>query len=418
MRKSIIAVVVLIIAVCLLSACVQKPAEESVSAEKLTVAAESIKLDKTSMKVYIGEPAQLIAVLQPQETTDIPSYSSSDESIVTVDKHGNIEALAEGSAVITAKVGALKATCRVTAEYPPIDKIGFSAQEASLKVSETMSTEIVLQPENAKPEEFIYSSADEHIATVDEYGVVTAVGVGNTCIYAELKSDDSIRCMLDLTTTCDRITGIDIEEPYYSLLADGQRTIPLTVEPFGMPVQDIVWTSSDESVATVDQDGMVTAHSRGKTTITATAGDCAAECIVAVVKRLAPDPLSEIKEGRYTEQDGMLVSKTSEENGEARIMLIGDLMCLSAQQNAARSDGKHNFNSSFELVKNIFAQSDFCMGNMETLVSYSNSYAAESKEVNGNPNCNAPATYLDGLKHAGLDALILANNHCADGGET
>jgi len=421
MGKRIIAVIILIAAVFMLSACFGQK-ETSVAQldvpQRLTVSAESIELNKTSMKVYIGEPAKLEATLLPRETTDIPSYSSSDESVVSVDKHGNLEVLAEGTAEITVTVGALKATCRVTAAYPPIDSIAFTAQEETLKFGEKLETQITLHPENAQPEEFVYSSDDERIATVDENGIVTAVGVGNTCIYAALKSDDSIRCMLGLTTTCDQIEKLEFEEPYYSLLADGQRTLPLMTEPFGMLVKDVVWASSDESVVTVDQDGMVTAHSRGNATITASADGRQAECIVAVVKRLAPDPLSEIEKGRYTDNGGILESETSDGSGEAKLMLIGDLMCLSAQQNAARSNGVHNFNSSFGIVKDIFAESDFCIGNMETLVSYSASYASEAKEVNGNPNCNAPATYLDALKHAGMDALILANNHCTDGGET
>lgn len=104
----------------------------------------------------------------------------------------------------------------------------------------------------------------------------------------------------------------------------------------------------------------------------------------------------------------------------ARLMLVGDLMCLSAQQNFALSkgNGSYDFSSSFRYVKPIFDLADCVIGNLETTLSASWPYATEQRNIDGMPNCNGPAEYLAAVKYAGFDVLMLANNHCCDAGST
>ncbi len=128
-------------------------------------------------------------------------------------------------------------------------------------------------------------------------------------------------------------------------------------------------------------------------------------------------PLSAIKAARFKARDGVLVNDSAENTGEAVLMFVGDLMALSAQQNAARSGGNYNFNGSFEHVRGIFAQADFVMGNLETMLSHTFYYTHERKKHGRWPLCNAPSTYLDALRYAGFDAVATANNHCADAGD-
>lgn len=99
------------------------------------------------------------------------------------------------------------------------------------------------------------------------------------------------------------------------------------------------------------------------------------------------------------------------------LCLMGDLMCLAGQQyTAERADGTHDYTDSFSLVRDTFAACDFVIGNLETTLSESNPYSTAEREVNGQPNCNAPADYLASLKWAGITHLVTANNHSLDGG--
>jgi poly-gamma-glutamate synthesis protein (capsule biosynthesis protein) len=101
---------------------------------------------------------------------------------------------------------------------------------------------------------------------------------------------------------------------------------------------------------------------------------------------------------------------------------MGDLMCLSEQQRHARTpDGSFNFNSSFECVRKLLAVSDFSMGTLETILNPAHPYKSEATKVDDGmgymvPNCNAPVTFLDALRYAGIDAVSTANNHALDSG--
>ncbi|MBQ9119034.1 MAG: CapA family protein [Lachnospiraceae bacterium] len=101
------------------------------------------------------------------------------------------------------------------------------------------------------------------------------------------------------------------------------------------------------------------------------------------------------------------------------LCLTGDLMCLAGQQFATElADGSHDYSGSFALIQDYLQSCDFAIGNLETLLSESNPYTTAAKEVNGSPNCNAPADYLASLKAAGFTSLVTANNHSLDGGKT
>lgn len=107
---------------------------------------------------------------------------------------------------------------------------------------------------------------------------------------------------------------------------------------------------------------------------------------------------------------------------DVTMMFVGDLMCLSGQQyaamNQAGSGADYDFRPSFDYVKSILSRADIAMGNLETTLSGSWPYATEEKEIDGMPNCNGPAEFLQAVKYAGFDALALANNHCCDAGVT
>lgn len=105
----------------------------------------------------------------------------------------------------------------------------------------------------------------------------------------------------------------------------------------------------------------------------------------------------------------------------ASMMFVGDLMCLSMQQRGALSQAnsglEYDFRPSFEYVRYILNKADCAVGNLETVLSPSSPYSTQLYQFeNGMPNLNAPPLYLMGVKYAGFDALVMANNHCLDAG--
>ena len=79
-----------------------------------SVSAEGITLDRTSAQLEEGEGLRLNATVSPAGSTDSITFSSSDPEVASVDAYGMVVAKSAGSAVITASVGALQASCTIT----------------------------------------------------------------------------------------------------------------------------------------------------------------------------------------------------------------------------------------------------------------------------------------------------------------
>lgn len=99
------------------------------------------------------------------------------------------------------------------------------------------------------------------------------------------------------------------------------------------------------------------------------------------------------------------------DSSEIRISFVGDLMCHTPQLKAAENpDGTYNFDPVFKYVKPYLLESDFVVGNLETVT------GGPGRRYSGYPLFNTPDSYLDALKSSGFDLLVTANNHALDQG--
>lgn len=98
-----------------------------------------------------------------------------------------------------------------------------------------------------------------------------------------------------------------------------------------------------------------------------------------------------------------------------KFCLMGDIMCLSGQQySASKGNGKHDYTDNYLLIKPLFDECDYVIANLETCLAPSSPYSIQEKQINANPNCNAPTDLLDSLTQVGITHLVTANNHCLD----
>lgn len=114
--------------------------------------------------------------------------------------------------------------------------------------------------------------------------------------------------------------------------------------------------------------------------------------------------------------DGIWRSPEQSPEGEALLMLTGDLMCQTRQQEAARTASGYDFRESFFYVKPILGEADLVIGNLEATLSEHAPYMAEQISVEGRPHLNAPASFLGALRDAGFDLVVMSNNHNCDAG--
>ena len=164
---------------------------------------------------------------------------------------------------------------------------GISIDPASMKLlkGESMTLSAEVTPEDAT-DAVTWSSSDASVATVDQNGNVTAVGVGTAAITATA-GDYSATCEVTVTIPVIPVSGITLSQNAASLFVDEDMTLSAEVTPEDATDKTVTWSSSNASVATVDQNGNVTAVGAGTATITATAGDYSATCEVTVTKQVS-----------------------------------------------------------------------------------------------------------------------------------
>ena len=132
-----------------------------------------------------------------------------------------------------------------------------------------------------------WRSSNEKMATVDDKGVVTAVGVGVVLIHVVPISNiytRSDRCIVTINAKTIAVTGVTLNKTSLDMKVGDSETLTATVAPTDATNKAVTWKSSNESVATVDDNGKVTAVADGEATITATTtdGEKTAECKVTV----------------------------------------------------------------------------------------------------------------------------------------
>lgn len=195
------------------------------------------------------------------------------------------------------------------------------------------------------------------------------------------------------------------------------RTI-YALHGWGEPA-DGIWTSDNEAVATVDQQGMITGVSKGECVIRFSSKAIGQQAVSkVVVDRDADKPLAPITSRyQYDSKSRIWKNPQGKQGDEAVIMMVGDLMCSSVQMRNQYSEAKgYNFNDSFDYVKDVMKDSDFAVANLETLLASGWPYMIDEAYIDNYNNCNAPSRYLDAVKYGGFDAVMLANNHNCDGG--
>ena len=263
-----------------------KTATCSVTVTKKVVAVESVTLDKSSLELNEGETATLTATVKPDNASDkTVTWSSSKTSVATVDANGKVTAVAEGNATITAKAGNKSATCSVTVTKNVVAVESITLDKSSLELNEGETATLVatVKPDNATNKTVTWSSSRTSVATVDANGKVTAVAEGTATITAKA-GDKTATCSVTVKKNTVAVESVTLDKSSLELTEGETATLTATVKPDNATNKTVTWTSSSSSIATVDQNGKITAVSEGTATITAKAGDKTATCSVTVKK--------------------------------------------------------------------------------------------------------------------------------------
>ena len=204
-------------------------------------------------------------------------WTSSDESVATVDATGMVVAVSAGEADITASVtdSEMSAVCKVTVKVAAKDITVPDNLDVKLNDGNETTVEATVSPADATDVKVSYASTDEAVATVDKDGRVQVLQPGECDIVTTLTQED--KKVVEKKTHIKayyEVEGITLDKTEGILTAGNTVALNATVLPKEIADETtITWTSSDEKVATVDENGKVTAIAAGEATITATAGE-------------------------------------------------------------------------------------------------------------------------------------------------
>lgn len=241
-------------------------------------------------------------------------WTSSDESVATVDETGTVTAVAAGEANVTASVKDtdIAASTHIKVVVTPTGVAAPESIDLVTNGENTKDLDAKLVPADATDVKLAYESSDESVATVDETGKVTAVANGECTIttYVTAKTedaeaselsavaveaadseetDDSVATMPEdlaamdsafgvvpedlkaetKVTVTTNVESVTLDKTEGVLTVGNTVTVTATVTPDTATNASVTWTSSDEAIATVDSEGKITAVAPGTATITA-----------------------------------------------------------------------------------------------------------------------------------------------------
>lgn len=250
---------------------VTEPEEEQV---------DSIEVRPPETQIAVGQSIQLEAIARSEDGTVLEgrtvSWSSGDESVAAVNGKGTVTGESAGEATITATIGDVEgtATVTVTEEVEPVESVEVVPADTTINVGATVTLEAVAKSEDGAVlggHDVSWSSDDEDIATVNDEGVVTGQGPGETTIEATI---EGVSDAAKVTVSLEAVDSVAIDPPEPNVRVGGTVQLEATAfdedgEPLqGREVEE--WKSGDEAIATVDAQGQVTGHSVGEAMISAT----------------------------------------------------------------------------------------------------------------------------------------------------
>lgn len=249
--------------------------------------------DYQHMGLFVGGSGKIrYSVLPGNATNTNVTFKSLNEKVATVDANGVVTGVSEGNAdiVITTEEGGFEAKCTVRVDgidARGIERVG--DKTVTMGLNQTRQLQVKITPSDTTNKNVQWTSSNNSVATVDSNGVVTSKNSGSTIITATTHNELKTEFFIEVETS---VTNITLNSNEINLNPGGTFKLDATVNPSNASNKNIKWISANESIATVDQSGNVTADVAGTTYISAVSADgkVIATCTVNVSKPVVTKP--------------------------------------------------------------------------------------------------------------------------------
>lgn len=237
------------------------------------------------LTIEVGQTGIVSYRIRPSTATNKnATWRSSDTSIATVDQNGVVTALKQGDVEIEAisEDGGFRSdssvkVIAVKGGAVPVTSIAISRSSASVVEGNSIILDYEILPNNASNKSVAWSSSDTRIATVNRNGVVTASRIGNVVISVTSEDGGFVATtaiqVIQKPSVHRPVSGIYVTPQFLNLRVGQKANVRYALRPSNASNKDVIWYSENTSVATVDQNGLVTAVGVGKVEIVANTVD-------------------------------------------------------------------------------------------------------------------------------------------------
>ncbi len=258
---------------------------------KMTVktAPTSVKLNYMEADVHMHQTLQLNATILPSTAHQEVVWTSSNADVATVSESGLVTPISLGNAIITASTvdgSNKKAMCVITVLPAVATEVHLNQTAAGLKIGQTLQLNATVIPSDAS-QEVEWKSSNTTVATVNSNGLVTAVNLGDATVTATTKDGTNLSASCEVTVAPEFASNITLNHSSINMHFGETSQLEATITPSDAS-QTVTWTSSDPSVLSVDDNGLLFAKALGNATVTATTTDgtnLSATCSVTVSHR-------------------------------------------------------------------------------------------------------------------------------------
>ncbi|KLU70645.1 MAG: hypothetical protein RHS_3560 [Robinsoniella sp. RHS] len=277
-----------------------------VTVSRKDIAVTGVTLLPEALQMKLKETATLTAAVQPANATNQNvSWTSNNEAVATVDG-GIVTAVADGKATITVTTeeGGFTATCEVTVKSEPepeiikVTGVTLDKQAINIEVGKTAVIKESVQPENATNKNVTWDSNNKTVASVDK-GKITALKEGIAeIIVTTADGNKTATCTVNVIPKQIPVESIKINPSSAAMQTGTKATLRVGYTPENATNKAVVWATDNEAVASVSNEGVVTAKAAGTANITATTvdGQKSSSCTVIVTEAPKPTPDPEVKE--------------------------------------------------------------------------------------------------------------------------
>ena len=242
----------------------------------LDINPEAIDLTPRTLAMEAGgAPATLTAQIRPENTTNKEIlYHSENSAIATVSEEGTVTPISAGTtkvSAISAADPAITADSTITITPAWTEDIHIKEDQLKIGVGHTSYIQVL-----SAPGDITFTSQNPDIAETDQNGYLTGIAKGTTTITLTARDERNGRTV---TKECHikvirYIEEIQLDKEKYTLnTPTGQLPVTATILPEDADEKTLEWTTSDPTIATVDQTGLITPQGYGSATITARATD-------------------------------------------------------------------------------------------------------------------------------------------------